>query len=148
MLKKLRYTLFAFFIGIFLSLTNAVFADVYSTTKDFGPYAGYSYYNYCALFTDQNSSKIWGYSSVSVKNGQTVPSGYMGISAYVYSEDGTCVANTPWTYNDKTIGYWASGQTPYVTKHGYNYYCKGLSWSWNGSSYSSDWSNPTPYMSF
>lgn len=113
MFKKLRSTFLAFVMGILLAFAGVALAQAQSYTsaiRNFGPYAGYSYWNYCSISCDPNNTYLWGYANVNSSSGN-VPQYYIGLSAYVYTNDGVCVANTPWTYNTYSTDFWYSGDT-------------------------------------
>lgn len=143
MFKKFRIIFLAFLMGIFLSFSTVAMAS--STTSPnyyFGPYIGYSYFNYSSL---DNTNGAAAGASTCTQSG-TVPAGYMGISAYLYDDaTGVCKSNTAWFYNSSSssgIGAW----TPYYTVSGHYYYSKGLSQVYNGNGYTSQWTYQSPKL--
>lgn len=142
MFKNLRVTFLAFTIGVFLSFaTIALAGSADSTIKYFGPYAGYYYYNQAHVYTDNG---VWGYAHTNTQSG-TAPTGYMGISTYLYNYAGYCVTYTPWYYNSSpSAGIGAITDYYYVS--GTYYRCRGQSAVYNGNTYDYVYTNYTPWL--
>lgn len=143
MFKNIRITFLAFAIGIFLSFsTVAMASNTTSPNLYFGPFAGYSYFNYSGL---DNTYGAAADASTCTQSG-TVPAGYMGISAYLYDDaTGICKANSNWYYNtSNSAGIGA--YTSYYTVSGHYYYAKGLSDVYNGNGYTSQWTYQSPKL--
>lgn len=141
MFKHTRMTFLVFALGILLSFsTIALATSVYSDWKYFGPTNGEYYQNRASATSSPGS--VNGTAVIQTQDLATVPTGWMGISSYLYNSSGVCVANSSWYYNPSaSIGI---GQTtPTVTTPGY-YYCKGLSQAYNGNGYDSYWTYQTP----
>lgn len=143
MFKNTRITFLAFAIGIFLSFPIvAMAANTTSPNKYFGPYVGYSYFNYSGL---DNTNGVVADGVVCTQSG-TVPAGYMGISGYLYDDaTGVCKANTAWKYNTSASGGIAAYTSSYKVS-GHYYYAKGLSQVYNGDGYTSQWTYQSPKL--
>ncbi|TGE34997.1 hypothetical protein E4K67_27590 [Desulfosporosinus fructosivorans] len=142
MFKNSRIIFLAFVMGIFLSLSAMAMAEsVASDTTNLGTVGGYSYGANGLIFNDSGAR---GY-SVITRSGGTVPTGYMGISIYVYNSAGACVTYSPWSYNTSSIQSIGSFTSWYTGSHDY-YRSKGSCKMYNGSNYTEKPSNYTPYL--
>ncbi|MDI6879907.1 MAG: hypothetical protein QMD16_11150 [Desulfitobacteriaceae bacterium] len=100
MFKRFRIVVLTFALGVFLSFAAAAMAEqLTSGTTDLGTVNGYSY---GANGYIDNGYGARGYSVITCSSGY-VPTGYMGISSYVYNSAGTCVVYSPWSYNTSSI---------------------------------------------
>lgn len=142
MFKNLRVTLLAFTIGLFISFaTVAMAAD--GTIKYFGPYAGYFYLNQAHVYSTSGYG-AWGSAETCTQSG-TAPTGYMGISTYLYNYAGYCVTYTPFVYNPSPSA--GIGRiTDYYNVSGTNYRCRGQSAVYNGDTYDYVYTNYTPWL--
>jgi hypothetical protein len=86
--------------------------------------------------------ELWAHSWTNCGDGN-VPTGYMGISSYLYNTDGWCVAYSTWTYNPHSCSG-ISEYSGYCDVAGTYYYCRGQSAVYNGNGYDYVYTNYTP----
>lgn len=144
MFKNLRFNFIAFTIGVLLSFSTAAMASyAISSNKYFGPYAGYSYFNYSDVDVTSNYGAIGG-GSTCTQSGQA-PAGYMGAEAYLYNKSGTLIMHSDVVYNSTSSGGIGNGTNGYKVS-GYYYYGMGRSEVYNGNDYTEVYSNKSPYL--
>lgn len=142
MTKKFIAVAFTFILGVFLSFSATAMAEqALSDTTNLGTVDGYSY---TASGYIDNSYGAQGYSAIT-RTGGTVPAGYMGISCYVYNSAGVCVTYSSWSYNTSAVQSIGSS-TNWYTVSGSYYRSKGSCKMYNGSDYTEEPTNYTPYL--
>jgi hypothetical protein len=142
MLKRFKMVTLIFALGVFLSfLTTAIADQASSGTKDLGTVNGHHYGANGLISTDYG---VEGYSVITCTDG-AVPTGYMGISSYVYNSAGTCVRYSPWSYNTSSVQSIGTSTSRYYVSGTY-YRSKGSCKMYNGSNYTEKPSNYTPYL--
>lgn len=147
MFKKFRLTFLAFTIGLLLSFAGIAMATTQASSSVYNfpnPYAGYYYKNQATVYS---TSGFGAYGSASTKTQSgTAPTGYMGISTYLYNDDGYCVTYTPFVYNSSASSGISYGTDPYTASD--NYRCRGQSAVYNGSDYVYVYTYYTPYVAY
>jgi hypothetical protein len=142
---KIRNLVLAFILGVFMSFATIALADsVISGTDNFTIY-GYSYGQ--TTGAESNSSRIFAYSPLVCTNYGSVPTGYMGISSYLYNSSGTCVTNSQWVYNQNYSNSIIATTPNYSYTHGY-FYARAYSKCYNGTGYTYRWNYVTPNLYF
>ena len=137
-----------FAIGVLVGLVTpvALAGTAYSSWKSYGPVLGYPYRNRAFVVTSSGVG-AWAYSEVETTDGRNAPAGYMGVMENLYNGSGNLMKTRGWSYTpDASQGYFVP-TTPPVTNHG-NYYSKGQSRAWNGSSYNTYNTNQSPNQSY
>lgn len=142
-MKNFKRT-FAFIFAVIFSFSltslcaSAAFGD--SAVRTATVY-GYTY-SFGSMIHNEENGRISYQTNVAVSSTDTVPVGYMGVRARLYSESGALVSSTSFTYNtDETGGELAA--SGYNTTSGY-YYSKGAVKLYNGTGYTSYDSYATP----
>ncbi|WP_368294533.1 hypothetical protein [Dehalobacter sp. TBBPA1] len=132
MIRKLRVSFIPFFLGLFLSVATMAYAgQASSPVTNFGMnYGGYIYNGYCTITTSPSFASAS--AIMSCTNG-SASTGYMGVSAYMYNDAGTCVKYSPWAYNSSPQ-VMLTATSPYTSVKG-TYYAGGSFRMYNGSGY-------------
>lgn len=106
-------------------------------------------YKYSSVIERWNSSQLAARTYVGVTSGKSVPIGYIGTKAKLYSTSGVLVASAGWSYN--TVACWGHSAPVYhktseTPKYTY-YYSKGQIQLYNGSGYTTYNCYASPNMS-
>ena len=134
--KNLKKTVSLFIVGVILSIgILPVFAY---TTYDspygyYGPVFGKYYQNQSYVIDWGGSTGVAGGARVETQNGVGVPTGYMGVNAWLYKDD-VLVDSSGWNYNTETTYLIAGTTTPPYTSSG-EYYADGQTRAYNGNGY-------------
>lgn len=125
-------------IALLLAITIPAFA-VYSSKITKTVYGHtYAYSSYIISNTDTITC------GTEVDVTGSVPEGYIGLKARVYSESGTLLKYTNWSYNDSTVSLIAY-PIVYPGSREKNYYSQGQVKFYNGNGYNTYTCAKTPY---
>lgn len=128
-------------VGLLFTTSGVAFAQGYASGSNYYYSDLYSYYNWNAINTTSGQPA---YAWTSVNAYQNVPAGYMGARAFIFYSNGSlCREDPSWTYNGSSSG----GFSVYVTPGcgaGPIYYSQGETRAWNGYSYDTFSSYPSP----
>lgn len=116
--------------------TAAWAATTVTGSKGYYSTYGWNYYNYNQL-TNAGAEGSWGTTYAYHDNDGSVPGGYMGAYARVYTPSGHLCVSGGWTYNYAGavgVGETTSGGIQATCGAG-NYYSQGLTRAYNGNGY-------------
>lgn len=140
-MKKIKLiSVLMIFVFVLMTGTTGFAVDSASSSVTVFNYT-YTYYSY---IKDWNSESLVARTSVSTI--ETVPAGYIGIKSRLYSESGSLMASSEWSYNKSSC---VSFDSPiyYKANSGAYYYSKGEVKLYNGNGYSTYISKASPNLS-
>lgn len=106
-----------------------------SSRLTYGPVDGYTYFNSTSIlvYPDDNWGEVDTYASHVTSS--SVHTGYIGVRARMFrSADGSLVGQSGDSYNDTMTSAWDITWDSSANLHK-SYYSSGISYAWNGSSY-------------
>ncbi|WP_298335851.1 hypothetical protein [Ferrimicrobium sp.] len=111
----------------------------------YGPVKGWNYNNQSCIVFSTGSAGSYGDISVNTDEHDNAPSGYMGILARVFADDGDLCEESSWYYNDgSAAGIEDAVYRPAAVCGAGYYYSSGLSRAYNGDGYYTYSSSDSP----
>ena len=114
-----------------------------SATFNYGSYAGHNYSNSAAVLVNGSA---YANTYVTSRTGGCALPGYIGNRARLFNSAGTLVADSGISYNSTCVTT-SSIYTPTTSVRG-NYYSRGQSSAWTGTSYITNDTFTTPSSTF
>jgi hypothetical protein len=149
--RNLKKNISLFILGVVFGISILpVFAFPYSeapsSISQYGPINGHSYQNraYCTNWGD--GLGVSGKVLTNTQNSETVPTGYMGVNAKLYTQGGIFHNETGWYYNAQTDWLMYKNTDEYYSNG--TYYAKGQSRAYNGNGYKTYDTTVTPYVQY
>lgn len=140
-------------VGLVVGITlGATIAVAHAETQNsgynyFGPFSGYTYYNWSQVNTNNPGYEdVHAITYVSRSDWPSVPAGYMGATSRLYNAMGYLVASNGWTYNPSPSINWLN-ECLYSPAPDSDYYAHGKTQVWDTATgmYRTYWTQVTPY---